>query len=634
MSDIGGFFVKLGLKTDRKSFSEGMQSLQGFGAAAGKITKSIGLTTGGLLAMAKAAGAVETAELKASKALGLSTRTLDSWKAAASMAGVNGNALIGTMQQIENKMQHLKTGTVDMNLAKNLGMIGSDYSTFSKMDAEQRMREVFSRAGGMQDQALASQLVGDILGSAGKEYYDYLKLSGKSLETQLAQGRALTYTTSETKKNAMEFNAEINAVAQAGKSIATLFGSQVAKALTPATVKLKEFLMVNKTSIQTGIIDLTDKLGTAMNSLFGFLSKVGPLLAGTIDRFGGLDKVIIKVGIGIAGLKIAGLVRHIGTLTQSIGLLKLGLSGLAAGLGLGALFMILDDLYSYFSRDGRESLTGYIMDHLDELKAKFNEIVPNELIGNLKDSFKGLKEGFNGVLDSMTKLKEEFRNNQDLRNGLSDIAVMIENSIINSLQTTLTMTKDLMDILAALMKGDMAGAAKATKNLGKDWLEGIVGQRKDYSEFTERERDRLARKYVNNQGPLGNKKFVQEIDSWQTAYPQSYDDLMQRVARIKESKSVHDGIIAPGGHVTQVDPNDWVFAMHDISDLASAFIPNRTTNTMNAPSSYVINQNITVNGTRDLGNTVRQQAYGGTQSAMQQSLSNAQRIMQLMPGTK
>lgn len=37
--------------------------------------------------------------------------------------------------------------------------------------------------------------------------------------------------------------------------------------------------------------------------------------------------------------------------------------------------------------------------------------------------------------------------------------------------------------------------------------------------------------------------------------------------------SVQDGIIRPNGQVTQVAPDDWVFAVRDVNKLASAFSP-------------------------------------------------------------
>lgn len=82
-------------------------------------------------------------------------------------------------------------------------------------------------------------------------------------------------------------------------------------------------------------------------------------------------------------------------------------------------------------------------------------------------------------------------------------------------------------------------------------------------------------------------------------------------------------------------PDDWVFAARNVEDLAAAFLPRgMTTNTMNAPASYVINQNINVNGGGNIAATVRQQAYNGANEAMLRSMNNSQRLLQLMPGQR
>lgn len=98
--------------------------------------------------------------------------------------------------------------------------------------------------------------------------------------------------------------------------------------------------------------------------------------------------------------------------------------------------------------------------------------------------------------------------------------------------------------------------------------------------------------------------------------------------------SVEDGIMRPDGTITRVAPDDWVFAARNVEDLAAAFIPQGVSNTMNAPASYVINQNINVNGGNNVAAAVRQQAYNGANEAMLRSMSNSQRLLQLMPGQR
>lgn len=97
--------------------------------------------------------------------------------------------------------------------------------------------------------------------------------------------------------------------------------------------------------------------------------------------------------------------------------------------------------------------------------------------------------------------------------------------------------------------------------------------------------------------------------------------------------AVKDGIVRPDGTVTQVAPDDWVFAARNVSDMARAFIP-QSYNSVSAPSEYSIVQNFTINGGNDMPQVLRQQAYKGTQDGLLELMSQSSRRLQLMSGTR
>lgn len=93
--------------------------------------------------------------------------------------------------------------------------------------------------------------------------------------------------------------------------------------------------------------------------------------------------------------------------------------------------------------------------------------------------------------------------------------------------------------------------------------------------------------------------------------------------------SIQDGIIQPNGQVTKVAPDDWVFAFRNISDFAAGFIPHNYNNTS---SEIVINQNITINGAKDMPQAIKQQAYLGAQNGIMEAMQNNINRMQMMYG--
>ena len=98
-------------------------------------------------------------------------------------------------------------------------------------------------------------------------------------------------------------------------------------------------------------------------------------------------------------------------------------------------------------------------------------------------------------------------------------------------------------------------------------------------------------------------------------------------------KKMKDGIMRPDGTVTQVAPDDWVFAARNLGDLARAFIPQNYTAAA-APSEYVINQTFNINGGNDMPQVLRQQAYRGTQEGLLEIMNQSSQRMQLMSGTR
>lgn len=98
-------------------------------------------------------------------------------------------------------------------------------------------------------------------------------------------------------------------------------------------------------------------------------------------------------------------------------------------------------------------------------------------------------------------------------------------------------------------------------------------------------------------------------------------------------KKANDGILRPDGTLTQVAPDDWVFAARNVSDLARAFIPQNYT-TVQGGNEISIVQNFTINGGSDMPQILRQQAYKGTQEGLLEIMNQSSRRLQLMSGTR
>ena len=90
----------------------------------------------------------------------------------------------------------------------------------------------------------------------------------------------------------------------------------------------------------------------------------------------------------------------------------------------------------------------------------------------------------------------------------------------------------------------------------------------------------------------------------------------------------------PDGTVTKVAPDDWVFAARNLGDLARAFIPPMPTTAQSGNMEFSIVQNFTINGSSDLPQVIRQQAYNGTQEGLMNIMAQSSQRLQLMSGTR
>lgn len=269
---VGGFLVEVGAKIDQDSFEKGKRNIDNMANAVSRLVGTI--RNSAPLILAGTAGVVETAELKAADAIGISTEALDAWKTSAQIAGVNANALVNDMNSLEQKMQRIKNGQFDEQLAVNLQRMGLNYMDLVDMDGTERLLAVFEAASKMSDQALAAVLVGDSLGNAAKGYYQYLRLSGKSAQELLNYSKGLVFTTDASKRDAMGFNEQMQALRAAMTSISMLAGSEFGKELIPVLQELNKFISDNKDNIKSVVDSLAAFGGDAIKATIPVLTDL------------------------------------------------------------------------------------------------------------------------------------------------------------------------------------------------------------------------------------------------------------------------------------------------------------------------------------------------------------------------
>lgn len=588
-NSIGDFFVNLGLKTDKDSFDKGVKSIDNMTNGVNRLVTTV--KNAAPVLAAALAGNFETAELRTAKAIGISTEALDSWKVAASMAGVSAEGLISNMSSLDQRLNRWKTGKgIDTGLATSLSLLGGPgFMELANMDPSKRIESIFAAARAMDDQKKAAMLIGDILGSEAQSYYLSLQLSGRELTNELEIGKKLTYTSEESKRHAEAFNHELQGVLAAGKSIGMLFGSEVGAALTPVLHSFREWLGINNKAISSGITGFVGKLGDLFNRMFGFVEKGYPIVKNFINETGGLEKWIVRIGLGLGGLKILQFSSSLTGVVGSIGLLK---AALATGLVVTAGSLLDPDFVEKLG---------------PKLKSAFGSIK--------KDAIDPLNKSFGELIKTLTNSDTVIEGLDKISTGLINFASDAVYGTIGSLEALIYQ----MSALGKAVKGDFKGA---------------VGDLKSSSDV-----------YTRNNGKVGRAIFGDALygllfpdNSAQTTWDNMVNglDTTSGGGSIPDSKNlwkINDGIVKPNGGVVSVSPDDWIFAVKDIANLAGAFTPTGS-GFAGGQNSFVINQTFNISGSKDIPQTLRQQAYKGTQEGLLDIINNTSQRLQLMPVTR
>ena len=420
---VAGFWASLKLVTDSKSFKKGEKHLNDVKSSVKGLISFAIKGISGLLAYSGVMSIFEGRSLRLANSLGISTTELNAWKQVASMAGIGADELASSMMNLEKKAQRVKLGEVDVGLAKSLGMLGVGFGEFNKAKSDVRMKMVISQAMKMEDKGKAAELVRDTLGDAGVELFKYMQLSGQSLDSMLAKGRALTFTNERTKKTAMIFNQELKSTIGGVKEIGNLFASSFAANFIPVLRGIQNLIIKNKQLIAVTVIKWGKELGKIMANLFVFVSRGIPFVVNLINKMGGLESVIKKIGIAFGIFMGAKLLGGLGDLSKGVGgimnLFK-GLISMAANpklLLLSAmlisLYLIIEDIY-YFMH-GKGSVMGDFMKFFD-IKGPTGEIFK---AADIAEGKKEIKNRFQGLKDLFTGKKTEESENIRRLNAIS-----------------------------------------------------------------------------------------------------------------------------------------------------------------------------------------------------------------------
>lgn len=255
------------------------------------------------------------------------------------------------------------------------------------------------------------------------------------------------------------------------------------------------------------------------------------------------------------------------------------------------------------------------------------------LIGH-GDDIKNAMSSLAGAIEKVVGKTVDFLTDEDVQETAKTIGGAIVDSTKGAWETT-------KDVTTKLVEGDLAGAGQALlEGASKTIVEPI-----DKVVSAATKDNETVQTYIEGTGQgataaavnagvrsIPGLKWISHGVDWvlNKTGVMSDDEYKANSAIVKGK--VKDGIMRPDGTVTQVAPDDWVFAARNIGDMARAFIPQN--HTAVSAGEYIINQTFNINGGSDMPQVLRQQAYKGTQEGLLEIMQQSSQRLQLMSGTR
>lgn len=277
-NDIGGFFVSLGLNPDKNSFETGNKLIDNVATSLNKLIGTARNAAVALTTTAVVTGTVESANYKTATAIGLSTEKLNTWKAAAKIAGVNADGLVGSMGKLSDVMTNLKiNGEGAEAYQKVLAELGIGLDQLTGKDIDDAYLTILEKAQSMLDGTNMTEIakrVQDVLGEQGMNLFIELDRQGLTPREFLAGAKATQFTTDADNQKGQNFITEIRTLTEETKSITALLGNSIAGILVDKVKSINEWIQNNADVIKDAVVKITGAVDNIAQGIILITGKI------------------------------------------------------------------------------------------------------------------------------------------------------------------------------------------------------------------------------------------------------------------------------------------------------------------------------------------------------------------------
>lgn len=293
ITDLGGLFFQLGLVPDKNSFETGYRLIDG---TVNKFSMLIGTARNAanvMASMATEAGKADSALYKTSTKLGLTAEVLNTWKAAAKIAGISADGLVASMGELSYALNNIRSeglGKYADQLTKigmGLDQLKDKEGKWLQTDAAytailEHARAKYNGAGSDEEKLQIQNAVSDILGGAGFDLFLEILKSGKSTSAYLAEAGTTQFQTNESMNEGQSFITEWRKFKTSIESISNLLGDKTGGALADQMKAVNEWLSTNGDLIKTAVENIAKLTGIIAGKMAPYAKDIITMLVGAM----------------------------------------------------------------------------------------------------------------------------------------------------------------------------------------------------------------------------------------------------------------------------------------------------------------------------------------------------------------
>jgi len=311
--NIGALYATLGLRLDRRSFSQGEQVLGKLKHAAVRFFEFETAVKAAEFFKGVIEGAMETgAELeKMSAKTGLGVEALQELQSAAYHANISQEDLATSLRFLQRNMFAAAQGGKEQARAfKTVGVSIKDQNG-NLRDVDKVLGDVAEQFFNMPDGAKKTALAMQVFGRGGAALIPLLNKGRKGIDDQREAFKALGFELTDRQVGKLgKAEDAVKTLHEQWTGFKNFLGAELAPIVTDLIGKLTTWIKANKDLIRTKVHEFAIAVGSGIRKLIGFLREMKPVLDGVISAFRWivnhpeLVKSIAAVVLALKGLNI------------------------------------------------------------------------------------------------------------------------------------------------------------------------------------------------------------------------------------------------------------------------------------------------------------------------------------------